>query len=105
MNTIYKRLFLTYGDSLLEDSGNFDSKEILSRLEELVPDRKACLRLEDLLYAYYTQWSIDAFAIGLHLGLSLLREESRLNGSVKGPKKIRRPRQRSRRSNPDSALL
>ena len=49
----------------------YDGEEVLCQLEGLSLEPKVRLRLEDLFYDYYGRWSADAFALGLHLGLSL----------------------------------
>ena len=62
----------SYGASVLQDlDRDYDEKEIAARLEEFPVDKKARLRLEDLFFEYHYRWSVDAFALGLHLGLSL----------------------------------
>lgn len=78
MNPIYETLFETYGASVLQAlDGQYDDEAILEQLEQLVPDKKARLRLEDLFFDFYNRWSVDAFALGLHLGLSLLHDNVR----------------------------
>ena len=77
MNPIYEKLFDTYGESVLQESGGYDGNEILEHLDSLSLDKKARLRLEDLFFEYHCRWSADAFALGLHLGLSLFYDDIR----------------------------
>ena len=78
MNPIYETLFETYGASVLQTfDSRYDADAILEQLKPLVSDPKARLRLEDLLFDLYNRWSVDAFALGLHLGLSLLHDNVR----------------------------
>ena len=72
METIYEKLFYSYGESVLNQlEDHYDGEEIFCQLEGLSLEPKVRLRLEDLFYDYYGRWSADAFALGLHLGLSL----------------------------------
>lgn len=77
MDSIYEKLFSTYGESVLQEAENYSEVEVLAQLDGLSLDGKTRLRLEELFYGYYTRWSTDAFALGLHLGLSLLDGEIR----------------------------
>lgn len=71
MNPIYATLFDSYGDSVLRDMGVYDEDEIDASLDALSVDKDTKLALGLLLFKYYYRWSTDAFALGLHLGLSL----------------------------------
>ena len=77
MSPIYEKLYGTYGESILREFGGYDEKEVLSQLDHFSLDKPARLRLEELFFAYYHQWSADAFSLGLHLGLSLLCDDVR----------------------------
>ena len=74
MNPIYEVLFDTYGCSVLKEADNYDEDAITALLEQYAPDGKA---LEDAFFDRYLRWSADAFALGLHLGLSLLHDQVR----------------------------
>ena len=77
MNHIYEKLFETYGESLLNECESYNEEEILAQLNNLSLDGKTRIRLADLFFESYTQWSVDAFSVGLHLGLSLLCDDIR----------------------------
>ena len=77
MNPIYEKLFDSYGYSNLKEADNYDEDAITALLEQYAPDRKARLELEDAFFDRYLRWSADAFALGLHLGLSLLHDQVR----------------------------
>lgn len=78
MDSLYEKLFSSYGASVLQDlDRDYSEEEILSRLEELPLEKKARLRLEGLFFEYHHRWSVDAFTLGLHLGLSLLCDDIR----------------------------
>ena len=77
MNPIYEKLFDSYGYSILKEADNYDEDAITALLEQYAPDRKARLELEDAFFDRYLRWSADAFALGLHLGLSLLHDQVR----------------------------
>lgn len=74
MLTIYQKLFDTYGESVLKDSNNFPSREITALLNGLPISDDARLDLLDQIDHAYLEWSTNAFAAGLHLGLTLLSE-------------------------------
>ena len=78
MDSLYEKLFSPYGASVLQDlDRDYSEEEILSRLEDLPLENKTRLRLEDLFFEYHHRWSVDAFTLGLHLGLSLLHSDVR----------------------------
>lgn len=77
MNAIYEKLFNTYAVSALDDAGNFHEQKILSHLDSLSLTGKARAQLIDLFYDCYNGWSLDAFVLGLHLGLSLRNDDIR----------------------------
>lgn len=73
MESLFEKLFDTYGDTILREQGVYDDAEILAALDELTPDRGIRLKVGDLLSGYYLRWSTAAFSTGLRLGLSLLQ--------------------------------
>ena len=77
MNPIYEALFDTYGCPVLKEADNYDEDAITALLEQCAPDQKARWKLEDAFFDRYLRWSADAFALGLHLGLSLLHDQVR----------------------------
>lgn len=81
MNSLFEKLFASYGASVLQDlDRDYDENEIAVRLEEFPVDKKSRLRLEELFFGSRYRWSVDAFALGLHLGLSLLYNDVRRGG-------------------------
>lgn len=79
MRPIDKKLFETYCETILEDAHSFDSAELKAWLDTLPMDRRTRILLHDAFFDRYIQWSADAFAVGLHLGLSLLHDDVRHN--------------------------
>ena len=78
MNPLYEKLFDGYAAPLLKDNGHFyNDEKILSQLESLSLGKDARHQLEELIFDRYLQWSTDAFALGLHLGLSLAHDNVR----------------------------
>lgn len=77
MNPVYETLFLTYGDFVLKELDSYDKRDVLSHLEQFPLDKDARISLEELLFSYYCRWSTNAFAAGIHLGLSLLCDDIR----------------------------
>lgn len=84
MNQIYKRLFSAYGDSILRNVENFDDLEFQKALERFPLTAKQRLEIMDVIFDHYYQWSMDAFTLGLHLGISLLNSEIRRPAPDKG---------------------
>lgn len=81
MNPIYKKLFDYYGDRVLEEAQNFNESALRALVEPLPLDEASKLALLNAFYDRYVQWSTDAFVTGLHLGLSLLRNDVRRFGA------------------------
>lgn len=75
MNPIYEKLFDTYGDTILREHENYNEDEINEHLEKLPIDKATRLDVDNLFFNYYFRWSIDAFTLGLHLGLTLLEPQ------------------------------
>lgn len=72
MNRIYEKLFDAYAQPLL-----MKDQEVQIFLEPLAISDDMRLELTDTLNSLRLQWSTDAFALGLHLGLSLLHDDVR----------------------------
>ena len=77
MNTTIEKLFDTYGESVLKDLDRFPDGELIDLLNSLPLEESRRIDFFDKARHYYFQWSADAFAIGLHLGLSLLNNDIR----------------------------
>ena len=78
MCSVYERLFFSYGAELLNEwEDHYDEDEIFKQLDEMELRREDRLRLEELFYLQYGRWSVDAFAVGLHLGMTLIHDHVR----------------------------
>lgn len=77
MNPIVEKLFDTYAESVLREMDNFPHISIQGLLDTLPLTSSQKVDLHDKFFNCYLQWSTDAFAIGLHLGLSLLHDDIR----------------------------
>ena len=78
MKSIYEKLFEGYAIPVLQDLDRYyDEEALTAQLERLALSKDTSSQLEELFYDCYLQWSTDAFALGLHLGLSLLHDEIR----------------------------
>lgn len=84
MDPTMQRLFDTYGESVLKDLGNFPHEELVALLNALPIEECRRIQLYDQINLYHYQWSADAFAVGLHLGLTLLNNEIRRPRPQKG---------------------
>lgn len=72
MESTYSALFNTYGESILHAlERSYDDREILDLLAAVPLEKAARYRVESLMADLYDRWSVDAFALGLHLGLTL----------------------------------
>ena len=71
MKPIYGKLYDYYCEPILRERENFDAPELEKQLASLGISEDRRRKLLDIFCDYYFQWSTDAFAIGLHLGLSL----------------------------------
>ena len=81
MESTYEALFNTYGESVLRAlERSYDDQEVLDRLAAIPLDKHVRCRTESLISELYARWSVDAFTLGLHLGLTLS------NGHVRGPR-------------------
>ena len=78
MKSIYEKLFEGYAIPILQDLARYyDEEALTAQLERLALSKDTSSQLEELFYDCYLQWSTDACALGLHLGLSLLHDETR----------------------------
>nr|WP_325184280.1 hypothetical protein [uncultured Oscillibacter sp.] len=73
MESLFEKLFDTYGDTVLREQGVYDEAEVLAALGQLPLDQGVQFDVCDLLSGYYLRWSTAAFSAGLCLGLSLLQ--------------------------------
>lgn len=73
MESLFEKLFDTYGDTVLREQGVYDEAEVLAALDQLSLDQGVQFNVCDLLSGYYLRWSTAAFSTGLCLGLSLLQ--------------------------------
>ena len=71
MNPIDERLFDSYCSRILKLAENFDEPALQKLMDEFSLTGGARRKIIDVFFDNYTQWSLDAFAVGLHLGLSL----------------------------------
>nr|WP_326172352.1 hypothetical protein [uncultured Oscillibacter sp.] len=71
MNPIDERLFDSYCSPILKLADNFDEPALQKLMDEFSLTGGARRKIIDVFFDNYTQWSLDAFAVGLHLGLSL----------------------------------
>ena len=74
MNRLDETLFNYYCDPILKNAENFDESALEALLDSLPLTGEARLKLIDAIFDRYSQWSLDAFAVGLHLGLSLYND-------------------------------
>ena len=77
MTSIYRQLYDTYGEQVLQEHALFDEDALFEALDQLSMDQAAKLQVCDLAYDSYSRWSAAAFCLGLHLGLSLAAEVCR----------------------------
>jgi len=75
MDSVYVRLFETYGENVLKEMRSFPPEEIDEFLDALSVREDCRINLYDQLYNYFMDWSANAFSIGLHLGLSLFASD------------------------------
>ena len=72
MNRILEDLFDTYGESIMQKLELYEEADVMEALDQLPMDKSTKVQVCNLLFEYYGLWSTAAFAIGLHLGLSLM---------------------------------
>ncbi len=73
MNLLDQRLFDSYCDPILQRAENFDETYLRNLFDSVNLEKSLHIKLLDALLDLHYQWSLDAFAVGLHLGLSLHR--------------------------------
>lgn len=71
MSSIDKRLFDYYCSPILQDAENFNNSDLEKILDSYPLTKEHHYQLIEIFFDHYMQWSLDAFAVGLHLGLSL----------------------------------
>ena len=81
MSPIYEKLFETYCSKTLREVSPYDHVSLEALLDTLPLSKEDRLTLDDAFFERYLQWSADAFAVGLHLRLSLFHDEVRRFGS------------------------
>ena len=74
MNPIDKKLFDLYCSPILQNAENFDEVELEKAFDTFPLTKEHHVELSNLFFNHYMQWSLDAFAVGLHLGLSLYND-------------------------------
>ena len=74
MNRILEDLFDTYGESIMQKLELYEEADVMANLDKLPMDKTTKVKVCILLFDYYALWSTAAFAIGLHLGLSLTEQ-------------------------------
>lgn len=71
MLDLYEKLFDYYGERILRDGECYSLMEMERFLSTLGLPREAEIKTSDFISDRYFRWSTNAFALGLHLGLSL----------------------------------
>ena len=71
MIPIHKKLFDYYCSPILKNAENFDEAALEKVFDTFPLTKEHHIELSNLFFDHYMQWSLDAFAVGLHLGLSL----------------------------------
>ena len=71
MKPIYEKLYNYDCDPILRQCENFDEYTLKKQFAVLHLDEGHHRELMDILFELHHQWSLDGFATGLHLGLSL----------------------------------
>ncbi len=79
MSDIYEKLFDCYGDQILRESGCRKEMEIMRFVDALSVAEDTKVEISDYLSNSYYRWSTNAFALGMHLGLSL--SNNQISGS------------------------
>ena len=71
MNPIDERLFNLYCCPILRDAENFNAPALQKAISDFPLTESDRGGLLDVFWEYHYHWSLDAFAAGHHLGLSL----------------------------------
>ena len=74
MKPIYEKLYNAYCEPILLTHETFDESQLKQQLAFLHLTQDNQRKLMDALLDLHDQWSLDGFATGLHLGLSLCRD-------------------------------
>lgn len=77
MNQIDEKLFDYYCSPILQKAENFNDSDLEKILDGYPLTKEHHLQLIEIFFDHYMQWSLDAFAVGLHLGLSLYSDVRR----------------------------
>ena len=72
MNPTYEKLYDLYACEILKKSGAYDEPALQELVDHLSIDDASKLQLLDQMFVYYLRWTLDAFSIGLQLGVRLL---------------------------------
>ena len=84
MSNIYEKLFELYGDAALQECGCRKRVEITKFADTMQTDDDTKIKVSDYLSESYYRWSTNAFALGIHLGLSLSNDQISGFGPQKG---------------------
>ena len=66
-----EKLFSAYCDPIMQKAECFNESSLRNLFDSLDLEESLHDKLLDALSGLHYQWSLDAFAVGLHLGLSL----------------------------------
>lgn len=85
MNSTMERLFETYGEAVLEETGHgFDEQRLKQWLETFPLHEKTRYHILDGLFDYYQHWAAASFTAGFSLGFSLSNDQVRRSGPQQG---------------------
>ena len=69
-----EKLFSAYCDPIMQKAECFNESSLRNLFDSLDLEESLHDKLLDALSGLHYQWSLDAFAVGLHLALSLGRD-------------------------------
>lgn len=72
MNPIYEKLYDLYACEILEEAKAYDEPALKALIDRLPLDKASKHRLLDQAFECYLRWTLDAFSVGLQLGVRLL---------------------------------
>lgn len=72
MNPIYEKLYDLYACEILKEAEAYDEPALKELIDRLPLDKASKHHLLDQTFEYYLRWTLDAFSIGLQLGVRLL---------------------------------